>query len=256
MSPEILILLFGGGLLAGAINAVAGGSTFMTFPIFIFAGLPPTVASASNFVALLPGNLMAAISYRGKIKEIGKLCLPYLIVSTIGGAIGSLALLATEEIVFSAIIPPLMLFATLVYTFGPRFQKWLERKDVTVFSRGSPLTLVCLFLFAIYGGYFGAGYGVVLLASLTLIGHVDYHESNAIKNLLISVLTIVGIILFTGTGKISWPEALVMMTGATLGGYIGVKFALLIPQNIIRIGIIVLGFTLTALYAARYWSSL
>lgn len=254
MSTEIILLLFGGGLLAGVINAIAGGSTFMTFPIFLFAGLPPTIANASNFVALLPGNFMAAIAYRQSLFETGKLCLPYVLAAAAGGILGSICLLLTNEIIFGVIIPPLMAFATLVYAFGPRFQKWLKKNDIELFSKGSVLSLFTLFIFSIYGGYFGAGYGVVLLATLTIMGHAAYHEANAIKNLLISVMTIIGIVLFTAGGKISWPEALTMMSGATLGGYIGVRFALLIPQGIIRVGIIGLGCLLSVVYAFHYWS--
>jgi uncharacterized protein len=254
MTIEIMLLLFGGGLIAGVINAVGGGSTFMTFPIFLFAGLPPTVANASNFVAVMPGNLMATFAYRAKFKEIGRVCVPYVVSCTAGGLIGSLMLLWTNEIVFRAIIPPLMAFATITYALGPSVQRWLERKNVGLFDKDSPLALLLLFVFSVYGGYFGAGYGVVLLAVLTVMGHSSYHEANAIKNLVITVVTFLGIGLFTFSAKISWPEALTMMGGAVIGGYFGVKFALNIPQPIIRIGIIVLGSILTLLYTLRYWS--
>ena len=254
MSLELALLLFIGGMIAGVINALAGGSTFMTFPLFLYAGLPPTVANASNFVAVMPGNLMATVAYRKKYLEIGKLCLPYVLWSTLGGIIGSILLIWTNEIVFGVIIPPLMGFATIVYAVGPRFQKWLERKDIKIFAKGSIASLALLFSFSVYRRYFGAGYGVVLLAALTIMGHGAYHEANALKNLIITVITIFGIFLFIAAGKISWPEALTMMSGAVIGGFFAIKFAQNISQDWLRKAIIVLGCILTVIYALRYWS--
>lgn len=238
-------------LCAGAMNAVAGGGTFLSFPALLAVGVPPVMANASNSVALWPASLSGAWAYRRELSNHKRYLISLGTISFVGGIAGGLLLLATQDAVFSRLIPWLLLFATLLFAFSRRISSWLHgtekgvRKNRSANNFGS---LVGQGIVSIYGGFFGAGMGILMLASLAMAGHEDVHEINAIKNLLSAIVYSVTMLTFIAAGAVSWPYTLVMLASATLGGYWGATFARRIPPIWLRRFIITVGLVLTTFY--------
>ncbi|MEM9477425.1 MAG: sulfite exporter TauE/SafE family protein [Pseudomonadota bacterium] len=244
-----IALLIGVGIVAGAWNAVAGGATLFSFPVLMAAGLPPVVANATNFLALSPANLFALPPYLPELRKVGRQLIPILLYSSAGALIGSYLLVVSDPALFEVMIPLLLLAATLLFVFGDRLRSVLlaiagERKSTLV-------VYTALFLVSIYGGYFGAGVGVILLALGQLLGFSDFHMANAIKNITATSFMVLSITLFGLTGLIAWPEAVMMMIGSAAGGYLGGRYAKRINQSILRFAVTAFGLTLTGVYAAR-----
>jgi uncharacterized membrane protein YfcA len=232
---------------AGAMNSVAGGGTFFSFPALLAAGVPPVAANASNSVALWPASLSGAWVYRKELAYYKRYLIPMGVVSFMGGIIGGLLLLATKDAVFSRLIPWLLLFATLLFAFSGKFSALL-RGVVSVKPDNSMTALAGQAVVSVYGGFFGAGMGILMLASLAMAGHDNVHEINAIKNLLSAIIYSVTVLTFVIAGAISWPHTIIMLATATLGGYWGASIARKIPALWLRRFIIATGFILTALY--------
>lgn len=232
---------------AGAMNSVAGGGTFFSFPALLAAGVPPVAANASNSVALWPASLSGAWAYRTELARYKRYLIPMGIVSFIGGIGGGLLLLATKDATFSRLIPWLLLFATVLFAFSGKLSALLRGKDAAK-PGNSPTALAGQAVVSVYGGFFGAGMGILMLASLAMAGHDDVHEINAIKNLLSAVIYSVTVLTFVIAGAIDWPYTLIMLVTATLGGYWGATIARKIPALWLRRFIIVVGFTLTVFY--------
>lgn len=249
MDIWIIALLFGAGLLGGMANAIAGGATLITFPAMLAAGLPPIIANASNALAVLPGALMAAWADRGKLPGWSPAFAGVLIASLVGGAIGGALLMITSDAVFSALVPALIGFATLIFAFGKRLQQ-----AVRGLAEGHSGLRVGLVLPAtIYGGYFGAGLGVMLMAVLSITGREELRTANAIKNVASTVANLTAVVVFVVQGLIAWPQTLVMLAGAAAGGYAGGKLIAVLPAPVVRTGIIAIGTAMTLIYAAREW---
>ena len=242
-------LLLGIGVLGGAWNAVAGGATLFTFPALIAAGLPPVVANATNYLALLPSNAAALPAYAPELRRIGWALLPLVLLSGLGALLGALLLLRSDPAVFVVLIPFLILFATLLFAFGDALRRRLLIRMGETRSRG--VVLAALALFSVYGGYFGAGLGIILLAIAQVLGFTDFHRANAVKNLLATSFTLVGILVFGLGGLIAWPEALVMMAGSTAGGYAGGRLARRVNPEWLRGAVIAFGLLLSAVYFLR-----
>lgn len=232
---------------AGAMNSVAGGGTFFSFPALLAAGVPPVAANASNSVALWPASLSGAWAYRTELARYKRYLIPMGVVSFIGGIGGGLLLLATKDATFSRLIPWLLLFATVLFAFSGKLSALLRGKDAAK-PGNSPTALAGQAVVSVYGGFFGAGMGILMLASLAMAGHDDVHEINAIKNLLSAVIYSVTVLTFVIAGAIDWPYTLIMLVTATLGGYWGATIARKIPALWLRRFIIVVGFTLTGFY--------
>lgn len=232
---------------AGAMNAVAGGGTFFSFPALLAVGVPPVAANASNSVALWPASLSGAWAYRRELAGHKRYLVPLGIVSFIAGIGGGLLLLATKDATFSKLIPWLLLFATLLFAFSGQISTWL-RGSAAHEPRNSAGTLAGHALVSVYGGFFGAGMGILMLASLAMAGHKNVHEINAIKNLLSSIVYSVTVLTFVIAGAISWPHTLIMLATATIGGYWGASIARRIPALWLRYFIIVIGLLLTIYY--------
>lgn len=234
------------GLVGGAWNAIAGGATLFTFPALMAVGLPPVVANATNYLAMLPSNAAALPAYSRELKGVGSQISPLLIVSGMGAISGSLLLLVSKEALFEALIPFLILAGTVLFAFGTRIGSILKS---SLSGRSSVVVLYTfLFLFSIYGGYFGAGLGIILLAIVQIMGFTSFHVANSLKNLLATGFTILSIAVFGIGGIIAWPEALVMMVGSTAGGYLGGRYGRLVNENYLRVGVIVFGFILSGVY--------
>ena len=236
------------GIVAGAVNAVAGGGTFFTFPVLIWAGLPPLVANTTNMVALLPANAAALRPQRDMLKALGPgLALP-IIAGCIGGFSGALLLLWLGDELFASAVPYLIGAATFLFAVAPSIRRWVERLKIAPSKNSRIAPAITIFFFAIYGGYFGAGLGQVMLAALILCGFQDLREANVLKNVVVTSITIFAVLVFVWTGTVAWVFALVMMVGASVGGYLGGIVSVSAPQTLIRRGIIAFGCFLTLYY--------
>ncbi len=249
MTIEATVFLVTVGLFGGAWNAVAGGATLFTFPALIAVGLPPIVANATNYLAMLPSNAAALPAYTRELKAVGRKIIPLMLVSGLGAITGSLLLLVSRESLFEVLIPFLILCATLLFAFGSRISSLMQTQ---LSGRASTRMLYALlFLLSIYGGYFGAGLGIVLLAIVQIMGFTSFHVANSLKNLLATSFTLLSIVVFGVGGVIAWPEALTMMIGSTAGGYLGGRYARLINEKYLRTGIVAFGLVLSIVHFVK-----
>lgn len=235
---------------AGAMNSVAGGGTFFSFPALLAVGVPPVMANASNSVALWPASLTGAAAYRRELARHKSALLPLSAVALIGGVAGGLLLLATHDNTFSMLIPWLLLVATLLFAFSGQVSRLVARfRSARQAEQSSgPGGLLFQLIVSVYGGFFGAGMGILMLASLAIQGHSDVHEINAIKNWLSAIIYSVAVVTFVAAGAVSWPHTLIMLATAALGGYWGAAVARRIPAPWLRRFIILVGGVLTAYY--------
>jgi uncharacterized membrane protein YfcA len=256
--------LLGSSVAAGAINAVAGGGTLLSFPAAMAAGLSPVVANASNAVALMPGSLAAAWAYRGFLGDKKRLALWLALPATVGAVLGAMILRVTKPSVFEAIVPWLILGATLVILLQQLGLRW---RSVTVAAaptatagstataararRRLLLVLFFQFLVGIYGGYFGGAMGIIMLAYLSLIGGMEIHQMNAIKNLLAGLVNGVASVYFVARGMVDARAAALMTAGAIVGGLVGARIARRIQPRVVRWIVIAIGLGLALIFALR-----
>lgn len=252
MNITEIFLLFAGGLLAGFINVMAGGAGFMTFPLLLAAGMSEIEANASNFVAVLPANVVGSYVYRRELQAVRPYLGFRLLLAAAGGLLGSYILIHTGEAAFERAIPWLLLFATLSFALGPLIKRKLERDFAFDGARWIWLSFILEFVVFVYGGYFGLGMGIVMYAIYSIFSHMTVHQANAIRNVTITLLTLISIAIFAHAGIIRWVPSLIMMTGAMLGGYLTARIALRMPQDLVRRGILVWAICLTALAFWRY----
>jgi uncharacterized membrane protein YfcA len=247
MTMENEILLAGAGLIAGIMNAVAGGGTFVTLPALIVAGVPSVAANATSTVALCPGTLASAYAYRHDFKSFEGVSLPTMLaISMAGGLAGALLLLYTPQKSFDVIVPWLLLIGTVTFAFGPRLSAVLRQH-----MKIGPGTLkVCQFVLAIYGGYFGGAVGIMLMAGWSLLGMTDILAMNAAKTLLVTAMNAVAVVCFVIAGLVWWPQALIMLVASVIGGYAGAAVARKLNQVLFRRLISIFYFALTA---AFFW---
>ena len=244
--PEAL-LLFGVALLAGAQNSVAGGGSFLTTPTLIFTGMLPINANATNTVALWPGALASIPPYRDALDTERRTLVVLSAISIVGGVLGALILLRTPQKTFLNILPFLLLGATILFAVGGPLTARLRGTGKLRGPRWLTVAGVALlqFIVALYGGFFGGGIGILMLATLSLMGMRNIHTMNALKVVLASCINSVAVITFIFAGIVEWPQALVMMAGAILGGWAGASFARKIDERYIRIYIIVVGIAMS-----------
>lgn len=253
MSFADAILLLAAGFAGGTVNAIAGGATFFTFPAMLAVGIPPVAANASNTVALFPASLAATIALRRELATT-RSHLPRLALIGIGGGIaGAWLLLATPDRAFLALVPWLLLLATSIFAFSPRLLAWLRARSGRTehsFRPGAP-TLLLIAVCSVYGGYFGAGVGIMMMAGLALSGLDDPHAANALKNLLASAINGVAVLVFVVNGAVVWPATLVMLAGAVSGGVFGGRIARRLPPLMFRRIVIGIGSLLTIWYFVK-----
>jgi len=245
-------LLFGGGFVAGGVTAVAGGASFLTFPLLIAAGLPPMVANITNWVALMPGNFMALAAYRTELAAMRATVRTHLLVSFVGGGAGALLLLWTGEARFERAVPWLMLAATTFFALGEWIKLRLDDLRRTAHPPSQRWILGFEFVLMVYGGYFGAGVGIMLLAALAIAGQTSIHMANAQKNLMVVALSAAGALVFLPSGQVAWSYALPLFLGASLGGYATVRFIRRIPARAIRNAVLTWAVVLTAYAFWKY----
>ncbi len=249
MTFSIIILLFLAAIVGGTLNSVAGGGSFFTFPALIFAGVPSIPANATSTVALWPASVAGIGAYRRDLVGLNlRLLVSLIATSLIGGILGALLLLLTPPSIFELLLPYLLLMATLLFTFSNVLTKRLRMRRI----EKSPLTTkqivwisIAQFIIAIYGGYFGGGIGILMLAALALMGLEDIHVMNGLKSILATCINGVAVVTFIIAGIVHWPEAIVMIVGATIGGYGGAYLAHKIDKKWIRLFVIIVGFVTT-----------
>ncbi len=248
------IILFLAALFAGALNSVAGGGSFISFPALLFTGVPAIVANATNTVALWPGSVASVGAYRRELGPRSYLLLILGGASLIGGLLGALLLLHTPESTFVRLLPYLLLLATLLFAFGGKITARLrQRLGASVNSRWAPVIGIGLvqLVIATYGGYFGGGIGILMLASLALIGMDNIHTMNALKTLLASLINGVAVATFVLAHAVFWPQALLMVVGAVIGGYGGAHFAQKLDPRLVRRFVIGVGIVMTVYFFVR-----
>jgi hypothetical protein len=237
----------GAALLAGAMNSVAGGGSLLTFPALLFAGVPPISANATNNAAMWVGTIGSARGYREEVAAHRSMLLPALVASVAGSLIGAVALLYTPVSVFERLVPWLLLFATCVFALGPRFTRRTE-----AVPRHAPWQVVVQFFVAIYGGYFGAGMGIVMLAVLAFSSLPSFNAQNGVKNVLAVAINGVALVPFAIARIVDWRFALPMAALALVGGYCGARLFRRVPQAISRAIVIVIGAAMTAIFFIRW----
>jgi uncharacterized protein len=230
-------------------NSIAGGGSFLSFPALLFAGVPAIAANATNNAAMWVGTLGSARGYREEVAEHKHLLLPVLCVSVAGSLIGACLLLATPQAVFVRLIPWLLLFATIVFAVSPL----LTRRAIAA-PRHAPWQLAVQFFVAIYGGYFGAGMGILMLAVLAFSGLPSFNAQNAIKNVLSAAINGVALIPFVVAHVVDWRFAVPMAIVALLGGYLGARIFRRVPQPISRAIVVLIGTAMTIVFFVRIFA--
>jgi len=233
---------------AGALNAVAGGGSFLTFPALVWSGLPELGANATSTVALWPGSLASVAGYRSELASTWRLARSFAAVSMLGGGLGAALVVSTPSETFAAVLPFLLLAATLVFTFGPSLTARAAGDGVV---RVTPGALLTQFVVGLYGGYFGGGIGLLMLASFTLLGLTDMHVMNGLKALLGAAINGLAVAAFVWAGLVSWPVAAVMALAAAAGGYGGASIFRRVPAARVRTGVVGFAWVMTAVFFAR-----
>jgi uncharacterized membrane protein YfcA len=249
MSAFEIAGLFAAAAAAGAINAVAGGGTLLTFPALLLAGTPAVVANATSTVALVIGIGGSVYGYRRQIGEVKAWLRRFLPVSLLGGLLGGILLTTTSEQAFSRMVPFLLLFASVLFLAQGPLSRWLNlgtSGEQPVRRRALWAALLFQFGVSLYGGYFGAGIGILMLATLGFLGLSDIHQMNAVKTVLGSLINLVAAAWFIGAGLVDWPKAGIMTFGAMGGYFLGAHFAQKISQRRVRQVITAVGFGISA----------
>ncbi|HEY6485534.1 MAG TPA: sulfite exporter TauE/SafE family protein [Candidatus Cybelea sp.] len=231
---------------SGMMNSAAGGGSFLSFPALVFAGVPPISANATNNAAMWVGTIGSARGYREEIREHRSLLRAVAIVSALGALLGAILLLATPQTTFVRLIPWLLLVATVVFAASPLLARRPQGPP-----RHAPWQVAAQFAVAIYGGYFGAGMGIVMLAMLSFSGLPSFNAQNAIKNVLAVVINGVALLPFIAARIVDWRFAIPMAVMALLGGYCGARIFRRVPQAIARAIVVAIGVTMTVVFFTR-----
>ena len=241
--------------IGGALNSVAGGGSFISFPALLYTGVNSILANATNTVALWPGSMASAGAYRKELEAQRNTLYSLGLSSLVGGIIGAKILLITKPATFEKLLPYLLLAATSLFAFGPTVSAYFKARSKGSLSTGSAnLAVVCVlqFAIAIYGGFFGGGIGILMLASLSLMGMEHIHTMNALKTVLGSLINGAAVVMFIIAGKVLWPQAIIMIAGAVFGGYFGAFYARRISPAKVRAFVIFIGVSMTCWFFYKY----
>ena len=250
-----MLLMIAAAFAAGVINSIAGGGTLFTFPVLIWLGLDPKVANATSTVALWPGLFGGLFGYRRELENSSTILLRLGITSVVGGALGAWLLIWTPSPIFAQLVPFLILFATILFMVQGTINRRLRLQSIDAAPKmywwvGA---IVFQFFSAMYGGYFGAGNGILMLAAMGLLGLHDINRANGIKNFLGICINSIAVLSFALKGLVVWPDALIMAGAATLGGYFGAHMAVRVAQVTIRRAIVAIGFVITLVMLWQLW---
>jgi uncharacterized membrane protein YfcA len=245
---ESLLLLAGAGLLAGIMNAIAGGGSFVSFPALVFAGLPSVAANASSTVALVPGAITSTYATRDDLAPVGGVSLRLmLLISVVGGAAGAILLLETSVAAFDRLVPWLLLVATLTFAFGHRAGAAL-RKRVRV---GPPVIIAAQVVLAVYGGYFGGAVGIMMMATWSLLSTANLRTITPARTMLVGAANFAAVVCFAIAREVWWPQTLAMLVGATVGGYVGARVGRMLPVRVLRGVVIAITVVMTSVFFWR-----
>ena len=239
-----IAFLFVAGFLGGVVNSIAGGGSFITFPALLFVGVPPISANATNTFSSCSGYLSGAYAFRHDLAAHKHELWRYLLISVVGGVVGACLLLQTPESVFREAIPWLLLFATLLFAFGGQLNAWLKRLapgSRHASTLGRVLLTLLLLGVCVYGGFFNAGLGIIILSYLALAGYTDINAMNGLKLLVSSAVSLVAIVLFVVDGAIAWYEGTLVLIGTMAGGYYAAHYSRGLPQHWVRRAVIIAG---------------
>jgi len=239
--------MFLAAFFAGVVNSIAGGGTLLTFPLLIWLGLDPKVANATSTVALWPGLFGGLFGYRREMDNSSMILMRLGATSVVGGGLGAWLLILTPSLTFARLVPFLILFATVLFMLQAPVTRWLRLPSPTTGSQKSwwTIAIIVQFFSSMYGGYFGAGNGIWMLAAMGLLGLKDIHCANGIKNFLGICINSVAVLAFSITHLVVWPRALFMAVAASLGGYFGARTAQRVGQTFIRRAIVTIGLVIT-----------
>jgi hypothetical protein len=246
-------MLVATGVLAGIIASIVGGAAVVVCPAMIAAGLKPQMASVANLTALMPATMLAALTDRSQLPPFNRAFIGRIFASIFGAAAGAVLLLSTPDRLFSAIVPLLLGFATVLFAFSERIGAWLKKRAA---HRGHDITfnvtsLKILLPVSFYGGYFGAG--ILILGVLTLATGGDYRSANVTKSFVSNLNELAASVIFAAQGAIVWPQTLALMASTIAGGFAGAHLACIIPRHVVQVLIVMIGAALTLAFAYRYW---
>ena len=252
-SDWVWVVLIAAAFLAGAMNSIAGGGTLLTFPALLSV-VTPDVANATSTLAVFPGSIAGAVGYRQELWAARRFALQMLPVSMLGGGVGAM-LLVWYPAEFGALVPWLIFAAAMLFLIQPLVNSFLKRKQTDFTAHPSPLMLLGLMVFqfavAIYGGYFGAGIGILMLSALGFMGIGDINKANGVKTFLASAINGVSVVIFIANGLVNWPYALAMAAAAITGGFAGAKVAKRMPAKYVRWLVVIIGFGVALFYVVK-----
>jgi uncharacterized membrane protein YfcA len=248
-------LLAGVGIVAGIIASIVGGAAVVVYPALLAAGVPPQLAAVSNLIALMPATTLAACADRSQLPPFNRDFISLVAVSLTGAAIGAMFLLWTPARVFTVVVPLLLGFATLLFAFSGRISAILRARAE---KRGRAValdvtSLKALLPISIYGGYFGAGLGILMLSVFSIATGGDYRSANVAKNFVTGLNGLAASFVFITHGAVMWPQTLALMAGTLVGGYLGSHIARIVPRHVMRVVIVSAGVLFTLLLAKTYW---
>lgn len=249
--PIQLLLIFLAAIGAGAVNALAGGGTLITFPMLVFLGIPPVTASVTNTVALCPGYLGGTLAQRNDLRGQEKRLRLIVPASVVGGVLGGYLLLQTGEKLFSQLVPYLILLASGLLVAQDPIRAWLTRRLGESHHSLESFTWIPVGVASIYGGYFGAGLGVMLLSALGLTANDSLTRLNALKQAVSFIVNVAAAIFFLFSGKVEWTAAVVMAVGALIGGLLGGKLAGRVKPSTLRWTVVIIGVLIAIVYFLR-----
>src|SRR6185295_7805214 len=255
MSLLHVVAMLAAAFFAGMVNSIAGGGTLLTFPLLIALGLDYKVANATSTVALWPGLFGGLFGYRREMNDSSLILMRLGVTSVIGGGVGAWLLILTPALTFARLVPFLILFATILFMLQGPVNRWLHLPSESAESTTSwwTIAIVVQFFSAMYGGYFGAGNGIWMLAAMGLLGMHDINRANGIKNFLGICINSIAVLSFALMGLVVWYDALVMAGAALIGGYFGARMAVRVNQANVRRAIVVIGFVITFVMIWKLW---
>lgn len=250
MSLSDILLLIGAGIAAGAINSMAGGGSFFSFAALVAAGLPTLDANATSAAALAPSNVVIVGGHGAELREHARAMVGFALIGIVGGAIGAAILVAIGDDGFRPLVPWLLLVATLLFAFSAQLRRLMPSTGQSG-PAAKALGFATMLAVSIYGGFFGAGMGIVMLAALAVLEDGDYLRANAVKNVVAMLIQAISAAILIATGLVHWPQGLIVMAASSIGGFLGVRLVRKIPQNAIRAGVVVAGAALTLVFFLR-----